>query len=218
VPEHDAEGFVLAGGQSSRMGQDKALVRFGDQPLIAHAIEILRKADLTVSIAGARSTLSEFAHVVDDGPDGGQGPLSGICAALAATVSRYAVFLPIDLPLLPSSLIIFMLRQAQLTDSLITLTSLNGFTQTFPAVVDRAALKSLKRRLEGGELGCFRALTGASSDFKQHLRLYHVEPLIQSGQITHPNGLPPFLWFHNINTSDDLARAEILHSGRHQVI
>ncbi len=214
MPEQTAEGFVLAGGQSSRMGHDKALVEFVGEPLIARAVSILRNAGLQVSIAGARSSMSAFAPVIEDGSDGGRGPLSGICAALAATRSQYAVFLPIDMPLLPSALIVFMLNYASTTDSLVTLSSLNGFAQTFPAVIDRAALPPLKQRLEAGNLGCFSALRDAPADLNQHFKLFHVEHLIQTGQVSHPDGLPPAIWFRNINSPEDLARAELIHSHR----
>lgn len=50
----DAVGFVLAGGKSSRMGTDKALLEFRGEPLIARAIGILKAVGLPVCIAGAR--------------------------------------------------------------------------------------------------------------------------------------------------------------------
>ena len=112
--DSSAVGFVLAGGQSSRMGQDKALLHFAGRPLVAHALSILSQAGLSVSIAGARpsarTSLEAFAPVVED-PEPGLGPLAGICAALASTAARYAVFLPVDLPLLPPALIAFLAPQ-----------------------------------------------------------------------------------------------------------
>ena len=63
-PRSDTAGFVLAGGESRRMGEDKALVPFAGRTLVEQAIQILRDAGLAVWIAGARLPLERFAPVV----------------------------------------------------------------------------------------------------------------------------------------------------------
>ena len=134
-PDTDAVGFVLAGGQSSRMGRDKALLEFAGKPLVAHALSILEEAGIPAAIAGApspaRASLEAFVPVIEDASPG-LGPLSGICTALSATTARYAVFLPIDQPLLPPSLIVFLLRHARITGSAVTVPSVSGLRRLFP--------------------------------------------------------------------------------------
>jgi len=203
----DAAGFVLAGGRSSRMGADKALLPLCGMPLIAHALGILHQAGLSASIAGARSPLSAFAPVIPDSSPG-QGPLGGICAALASTSARWAVFLPVDLPLLPASLVAYLLRHARTTGRAVTLPSINGFAQTFPAVIDRVALPTLQTELDSGHGGCFSAFQAAAARLAQPISNLPVELLVQAGQVSHPCCLPPTCWFLNLNTPADLRRAQ----------
>jgi len=207
----DAAGFVLAGGQSRRMGSDKALLPFAGEPLIARAVRTLHEAGLPASIAGAassaRAPLAAYAPLVDDS-EPGLGPLAGICAALAATSARFAVFLPVDLPLLPPSLIGYLLRHAQITGHAVTVPSVNGFMQTFPAVVDRATLPALQTELRATQRGCFSAFRAAADGLDQPVASLAVELLAQSGQVSHSLGLPSFRWFLNVNTPQDLQRAE----------
>ena len=211
----DAAGFVLAGGQSSRMGQDKALVPFAGQPLIVRALGILSAAGLKVSIAGARSGLASFAPVVEDlASQAGLGPLAGICSALASVDhGARSVFIPVDLPLLPSSLIAYLLHHATITGAIITVPSINGFAQTFPAVIHRSALPILQSQLESGDRGCFSAFQITEASLNQRVAVLPVEPLVQSGQISHPEGIPAALWFLNVNSKHDLVRAEALSAG-----
>lgn len=205
--EPDAAGFVLAGGRSSRMGQDKALVQLGGQPLVVHALAILRQAGLTASLAGSRSPLAAFAPVVEDSK-AGLGPLGGICAALASTSVRWAVFLPIDLPLLPASLVAFLLDHARITGKAVTLCSVNGFAQTFPAVVDRATLPALEIELASGRRGCFSAFQASAASLSQPMSILAIEMLVQAGQVAHPDGLPATRWFLNVNAPADLSFAK----------
>lgn len=203
----EAAGFVLAGGQSSRMGSDKALAPLGGKPLIAHAVRILRRAGLPISVAGARSALASFAPVVEDA---GTGPLRGICNALLATTARYGVFLSVDMPLIPPSLVVAMLGSARLREAGVTVCLVNGFAETFPCVVDRDLLPALESEERDGNTGCFSALHAAAGRMGRPFDEMVVENRVQTGHIECGSALPTAFWFLNVNTPADLARAESL--------
>src|SRR4051812_38889664 len=102
-------GFVLAGGRSSRMGRDKALLSFAGRPLVQHALDLLSKVllsdcGLERSIVGDRPDLAAYAPVIPD-EETGRGPLQGICRAMAASSAELSVFISVDTPLLPASLL-----------------------------------------------------------------------------------------------------------------
>lgn len=76
---------VLAGGASRRMGTPKALLPWGDVPLLAHVVRTLQPiADVVVVSVAAGQSLPELPAAVQIVPDvePGQGPLEGFCAAL----------------------------------------------------------------------------------------------------------------------------------------
>jgi molybdopterin-guanine dinucleotide biosynthesis protein A len=207
-----ASGFVLAGGRSTRMGRDKALLDFGGQLLIARAVGLLREAGLDTSISGERPDLAEFAPVVVDRVSQ-QGPLGGVCAALESMPGEWGVFLTVDVPLLPASLLRYMVERARATGAAVTLVSVGGDAETFPAVVSRAALPSLREQLESGRLKCFSAFRSAAEALGQTMDVVAVEALVEAGLVTHPGALGPADWFLNVNTPEEFARAEALASG-----
>jgi molybdenum cofactor guanylyltransferase len=209
--EQGAAGFVLAGGQSSRMGSDKAKLELAGEPLVVRALDILRNAGLQPAIAGSRSSLSEYAPVIEDAAYAqGMGPLSGICAALRSTTARFAAFFPVDQPFMQPSLIAFMMSYARLTESLITVAAVSGYTQTFPAVIDRKAMHFLEGQLRSRKRGCLSAFELAAEAHAQRLAILRTELLVQSGHISHPASLPSAFWFLNLNSPHDFMRAEKL--------
>ena len=97
-------GYVLAGGRSSRMGQDKATLLLDGKPLVDHAVEKLRRLCAKVSILANSSALEKYAPVVPDNI-GGYGPLGGIEAALRESEYAWNLILPVDMPFLPTRLL-----------------------------------------------------------------------------------------------------------------
>jgi molybdopterin-guanine dinucleotide biosynthesis protein A len=78
-------GYVLAGGASSRFGQDKALIEVGGKPMLARMCELLRGVVNEVNVVAPPEKYLSIGvkSVADLWP--GEGPLGGIVTALLNT-------------------------------------------------------------------------------------------------------------------------------------
>jgi molybdopterin-guanine dinucleotide biosynthesis protein A len=199
------------------MGEDKALVELAGRPLVAYAVEVLRAAGLEPRIAGARTDLSRFAPVIAD-EQADRGPLGGVVSALAQAAGEWAVFVSADMPLMAPELVAYLAEDARRTGCAVTLCSVNGFAQTFPAVIHREALPVLRDCLERGTGGCFAAFESVASRLGETLRVLPAEVLAQAGQVTDARGLGPCEWFQNVNTRDDLTRVSALPAQAERII
>jgi molybdopterin-guanine dinucleotide biosynthesis protein A len=104
-------GVILAGGAGRRIGGDKAFARLAGRPLVAHVIDRLAPQCRALAINAAPDPrLDAFGlPVVPDAEAdaGGQGPLSGILAAMGWAAARGAARVltaPVDTPFLPADL------------------------------------------------------------------------------------------------------------------
>lgn len=93
------DGLVLAGGKSTRMGENKALLEYKGKSWLQTTAELLARAGVSdIFINGF--TLQGYQTVDEVYPD--LGPLSGIYAGLCATM-RPLLIVPVDMPTLPVS-------------------------------------------------------------------------------------------------------------------
>jgi molybdenum cofactor guanylyltransferase len=103
--------FVLAGGKSTRMGTDKALVVLQGRKLVERALEVARSVTSCVSIVGDASKFASFGPVVED-IFPGCGPLGGIHAALRRSKNDLNLILAVDLPFVSAELLHYLVRRA----------------------------------------------------------------------------------------------------------
>jgi molybdopterin-guanine dinucleotide biosynthesis protein A len=91
---------LLAGGESRRMGREKAIMPYRGRPLWQNQIDTLRKLEPAELLISARSDPgwrpADAIFVADVPPS--RGPLSGLCAALAAMKGTHLLTLAIDMP------------------------------------------------------------------------------------------------------------------------
>lgn len=95
-------GVVLAGGLSTRMGHDKAMLDWHGQPLIERQLDTMRASGVDeVRVSGHRPDYRGIADVQPQlGPLGG---LAGMAEAVAGDVDLLVV--PVDMPLLTATLL-----------------------------------------------------------------------------------------------------------------
>lgn len=107
-------GVVLAGGGSSRMGRDKALLVVGGRTLARRAADRLAAVCGRVLVADRGRGVLPGVPSVADGP--GRGPAAGILGAARAAPGRPLLVLACDLPSVPSELLAALAARAARSD------------------------------------------------------------------------------------------------------
>lgn len=149
-PQPAVSAIVLAGGQSRRMGRDKALIDYQGRPIIAHVIDTLRALSNDLVVVSNRSDLYGLfgARVVPD-YDPPCGPLGGIAAGLQAARHPLAVVVACDMPFLNVALLRWLIALAERYDAVVPQTG-DEF-EPLHAVYRRECYNPIARRLERGE-------------------------------------------------------------------
>lgn len=131
--------FVLTGGKSSRMGQEKSALLLDGHTLLDRAIDIAREASENVRLLGAPYLPSSGGCGIDIIPDRfpGCGPLAGIDAALAATNAELNFILSVDTPFVPITFVRYLVDRARANDALVTYPRLTSGYQPLCAVYRR---------------------------------------------------------------------------------
>ncbi len=147
----DRSAFVLAGGQSTRMGREKALVKLGDQSLLGHAIILARSVSPEVRIVGSRAKFSGYGDVVEDEfPQ--HGPLGGIHAALRASGSALNLMLAVDMPFVEGRFLEFLFEEAARHErAVVTIPRAGGAWQTLCAVYRKPFADLAEEALRAGK-------------------------------------------------------------------
>ena len=142
--------FIVAGGRSSRMGFDKALLFFRNQTLLERALQTATAVVPRVVIAGPRERYAKFGDVVEDiYPD--CGPLSGIHSALGVTGTDLNLVLAVDMPLMTPEFLSWLVVQAGDASELIVVPEALGGLQPLCAVYRRDLRAVVEQSLKDGD-------------------------------------------------------------------
>ena len=189
---------ILAGGQSRRLGRDKAVEPFGGEPLIRRVIrrasEAVGASEVVVVVADADRAAAlplDSAHraAVDVFPDCGS--LGGIYTGLDAARTEWALVVACDMPFLSAPLLERMAGLRDGVDAVVPV--VGGFPEPTHALYSRRCRPAIEQRLRAGELKI--------SGFFEDVCVRYL-PEDEARQFD-----PELLSFFNINRPEDLARA-----------
>jgi len=114
-------GYILAGGMSSRLGRDKAMVELGGRPLLMHICALLATVVSHVTVVAPRRYSALPVDVIpDEWP--GYGPLGGIVTALRHTglempEREWNLILGCDMPFLTRDWLVYLAERTQGSDA-----------------------------------------------------------------------------------------------------
>jgi molybdopterin-guanine dinucleotide biosynthesis protein A len=180
-------GFVMAGGLSTRMGRDKALLPWQGSTLLDHAIARLSAVCSDVRILCGPSPRYEDRGrplVVDAIQDGG--PLAGIAAGLESAGGAAGLYLGVDLPFVTVALLA-LLAATEDADVVVPVTP--GGPEPLCAVYRPGCRRAVRARLAAGD----RKMTS----FWPEVRVRTLE-----GKALAAFGDPRRI-FHNVNAPED---------------
>lgn len=151
VLRRQATAIVMAGGRSSRMGTDKAMIEIDGVPLIQRLVRWLApRFDEVLISARNPDDYAFLGHrvIADRTPD--QGPLHGLACALQASAHDLHMVVPCDLPDIPLALMARLLREAANSDVVVPIDS-DGRAEPLFAAYRRSALPAVQAALERGD-------------------------------------------------------------------
>jgi molybdopterin-guanine dinucleotide biosynthesis protein A len=212
LPVH---GFVLAGGKSTRMGEDKALLHFCGRPMVEIAVEKLRSLCADVGVAGNRGDLASYGRITHE-VRSNAGPAAGIEAGLLAATQPWVLFVPVDVPLIPPEVLRTWIeaviaqnvtQNVAQSDAGIRASYLMAGGEPQPAfcILRRECLRDWSEGLDSGERRLLKLLGKLGPEDTDAVRATHVESFASM------LGLPVAdaqIWFLNVNTLQELADAE----------
>ena len=201
--------MVLAGGFSKRFGQDKCLIDLVGKPLVLHVVDrVSSVADEKVVVVGSnalREALSNVfkskIRVVVDKYEG-QSPLVGALTGFESVNAEYSLLLPCDTPFVFSEVVALLLDLCVNKGAVIPRWP-NGYMEPLQAVYyTKSAIEAAKKALDEGKrdlLSMINYLHGVR--YVSTLVLQQLDPKL--------------LTFFNVNTPEDLKKAEsMLRKGK----
>lgn len=190
---NDCLAIIMAGGESRRMGRDKATLPIGEHTMLQRVVGNMQNvfSQVTVSVRRPRARLS-LPQVFDGYADAG--PLAGLCAGLESAVRTnipWVFAVATDMPFVEAPVIEYLAQQRSGCQAVVPV--VNGHPQPLAAFYAASCLDQVQAMLRGNGKRSLRAM----------IACLNVRYIDETELIDSDVGLRSFIDF---DTPQDLAR------------
>lgn len=209
---NDVTAAILSGGKSSRMGENKSLMKVGGKTVIERTIELLNPLFSKVVLITNEPEAYGFLNLEtfrDVYP--GKGPLAGIHSALVNSGTDKCFVISCDIPLMKSEMIEYLIDYP--ADKMITIARANGFIQQLCGVYHKNCIPEAENILSIEAVSEIRAP-------EQRKRRCSVLELIDKlgAAIIDAEGLPFYTddMYYNMNRKEEFeyVKSKLLNASR----
>ncbi len=198
----DCTAIILAGGDSQRMGSDKASLLLGDQTLLQHVIATMQKIfpRTIVSVRQLRPEI-DLPQVCDEqayegipgaGPLAVAGPLAGLSAGLGHITTPWAFVVACDMPFVAPAMVELLAKYRSHYQAVVPV--VQGHPQPLAAFYARSCLDTIRAHFLSGEKNSLRAvLEQLQVRYVDETELSQADPALRS--------------FFDLDTPQDVALA-----------
>lgn len=142
--------IILAGGNSSRMGEDKGLMLVNGKPMIQHVIDVAKGVVEDIIIVSNNSEYEKFGYTVVVDEIKGKGPLGGIYTGLQHSKTQLSLVLSCDIPYVNASILNLLISHSEGYD--ITIPKKDDVTHQLLGVFSKRCLMTFKNAIDDDEL------------------------------------------------------------------
>ena len=186
----DCTALILAGGDSRRMGRDKANVQLDRKTLLEYAIDCMKLVfpNVIISVRSTRAGLDQI-QICDE--QTGAGPLAGIVAGLMQITTPWTFVVACDMPYVRPELVELLSTYRGAHQAVVPV--VGGYPQPLAAFYSASCVAVLRDCLAGGDKSLRGALQRLDVRYVDEAELSTVDPMMRS--------------FVDLDTPQDLAAA-----------
>lgn len=143
---NDITGIILSGGKSSRMGENKSLMKLGEATVIEHVKKLMQSLFSKVILITNEQAEYKFLNLdMFEDIYFRMGPLAGIHSGLAHSTTNKNFIISCDLPMMTGQMISYLADYK--TAKPVTVAKADGYVQQLCGIYDKACLPTAEEIL-----------------------------------------------------------------------